>query len=265
MSPSSSRWSESWRVLAITAALAVAFIALERSELALLDVFGANDVWMKTRTAGDDEKLAAEAAAIASQSRRAWASLPPGHRLAAFRLGFEVGWASEFAGSYATSAPNVQARAAQVAAAHLAIAREQARLVGIDPGGVAMLPTRTLGDFVALGQRFEADESGMAQRVEERLTPLHRHLFLLGVHLGAAAETLESSGGKFSDPPGMLIHRHATLAGIPAPAWQPLLRDERGTSPALVLEHHRAALARLMAELADDSLDGAASDGPARR
>ena len=265
MSPPSSRWSESWRVLAITAALAVAFIALERTEFALLDMFGANDAWMRTRSAGDQDKLAAEAAAIASQSRPAWASLPPGHRLAAFRLGYEVGWASEFAGSFATSAANVQARAAQVAAAHVEIAREQARLVGIDPGGVAVLPTRTLADFVALGQRFESDESGLARRVEERLTPLHRHLFLLGAHLGAAAETIESSGGKFSDPPGMLIYRHATLAGVPAAAWQPLVRDERETTPALALEHHRAAIAGLLAELADDDFERVSRSRPASR
>ena len=252
MGPSSSRWSESWRVLAITAVLAFAFIALQRGELALLDLFGAETVRTTVRTRADDEKLAAEAAAIAAQSKRAWGSLPPGHRTAAFRIGYEVGWASELAGSFAMSAPKVQAQAAQISAAHLAIAREQARLVDIDPNNVTLLASRTLGDFVALRQRFEADEGGLGQRLQERLTPLHRHLFLLGEHVGAEAETVESSGGRLTDPPGMEISRHATLAGIPAAAWQPLVRDERGTSPQLVLEHHRVALEGLMIELADD-------------
>ncbi|MGZ5277691.1 MAG: hypothetical protein ACXWCU_17450, partial [Caldimonas sp.] len=96
-------------------------------------------------------------------------------------------------------------------------------------------------------------ESGLAQRVEERLTPVHRHLFLLGAHVGAAAATIESSGGQLSPQPISAVRREATLAGIPAATWQPLVQDRHGAAPAIVLERHRAALDGMLAELANDA------------
>src|SRR3982751_1430554 len=127
MNPWSTRWSESWRVLAFSAAAALAFVVLERVELALFDSVGADKLLAGTRSAGTDARLADEAKEVAARSRTAAASLPAGHRLATFRLGYEVGWASEFAGSFAMSDPAVQARAAAMATAHTTIAREQAR------------------------------------------------------------------------------------------------------------------------------------------
>jgi len=253
MSALSSRWSERWRVLAITAALALAFIGLERLELGVFDLLGADNLLARTRPASDDARLSAEAEAVAARSSAAWAALPAGHRAAAFRIGYEVGWASEFTGSLSRSPADLQARAAPIAAAHLAIAREQARRIGIDPAGVDALPTHTVADFTRLDARFDADESGLAQRVEERLTPLHRHLFLLGAHVGAASATIESTGGQLSPQPVSEVRREATLAAVPAAAWQPLVQDPHGVSPAVVLERHRAALDGLLAELANDA------------
>ncbi|MBV9890875.1 MAG: hypothetical protein JO090_08335 [Rhizobacter sp.] len=199
------------------------------------------------------------------RSSARWRSLPAGHRLASDRIGYEVGWASEFAGSFAMSPPHVQAKAAQVAAARLELARERARRVGIDPDAVVLLASRTPGDLAALGKRFETDEGGLAHRVEERLTPIHRHPFLLGAHVGAQAQTVESSGGELSAPPVTSIRRHATLAGLPAAARQPLVRDERAAAPAFVLEHHRLALEGLALELAEDAPGEAVRGRPAAR
>ncbi|HEX4233043.1 MAG TPA: hypothetical protein VH041_01940 [Caldimonas sp.] len=250
MSPWSDRWSESRRVLAYSAAAALAFVVLERIELALFDLTGTDRLLASTRSAAADDRLAAEAAAVAARSRTPAAALPAGHRLGAFRLGYEIGWASELAGSFAMSDPPVQARAKAIADAHVAVAREQARRLGIDDGGVAALPSRTLTDFVRLQDRFEADESGLARRVEARQTAIDGHLFLLGASVGGEAARVEGSGGRLSGPSVEAIRRHATLAGIAPAVWQPLAVDRSRAPQAAVLEGHRAAVAGVMAALA---------------
>lgn len=249
MALSSFRWSESWRVLAYSAAAALAFFALERFEFALFDLVGADRLLALTRTKATDDRLAAEARDLAERSRSTVA-LPSGHRLAALRLGYEVGWASEYAGSFAMSPARMQAQAAQTADAHVAIARDQARRIGIDGTLVAALPSRTLTDFIRLQERFEADENGVAARVEQRLTPIHRHLYLLGAHLGLEAAKVEGNGGEFALAPADLIRRHATLAGVAPALWQPLAADARGESPGQVLERYHAALNALGTDLA---------------
>ena len=246
----SSFWSESWRVLAYSAAAALAFVALEKAEFALFDLAGADRVVALTRSQSADDRLAAEARELTARSRGAAAALPPGHRVAAFRLGYEVGWASEFAGSFALSEPRRQAEAAAIADSHVQVAREQARVLGLDPAAVVLLPSRTLTDFVRLQERFEADEGGLAARVEARLTPIHRHLFLLGVTVGNDAAKVQGSGGKLSGAQVDAIRRHATLAGVAPAAWQPLVVDHRKEPPTVVLDRHRAAVEALMAALA---------------
>jgi hypothetical protein len=250
MSPWSSRWSESWRVLAYSAAAALAFVVLERVELALFDSIGADKLLAGTRSASADAQLADEARDVAMRSRSAAASLPAGHRLATFRLGYEIGWASEFAGSFAMSDPAVQAKAAAIAAAHTTVAREQARRLGVDGADVVALPSRTLTEFVRMQERFDADESGLAGRVEARLSPLHRHLFLLGESVGGEAAKVQSSGGRFSQPAVESIRRHATLAGLAPDAWQQLAVDPGGEPQAIVLKRHRAAVEGVIAALA---------------
>ena len=250
MNASPFRWSETWRVLAYSAAAALAFVALEQVEFALFDVAGADRMLALTRSKAADERLAAEAAQVAERSRDRAAALPPGHRLAAFQVGYEVGWASEYAGSFARSDAAVRAQAAAIADAHVAVAREAARRIGIDAAAVAVLPSRTPTDFARLQQRFDADESGLAQRVETRLTPLHRHVFLLGTAVGSDAAKVQSSRGKLTGLQVEPIRRHATLAGIDAAVWQPLVADRAGTAPAEVVERHRAALAALTSALA---------------
>jgi len=257
MTFSSFRWSESWRVLVYSAAAALAFVALERLELALFDAAGAERMLSLTRSKSADERLAAEAEDVSARSRGAAATLPAGHRLAAFGLGYEVGWASEFAGSLAMSDPSVQAKAAPIAEAHLALAREHARRIGIDVAGA--LPSRTLTDFVRLQERFESDESGLAGRVEAGLTPIHRHLFLLGAFVGMDAALVQGNRGELSGPQVEPIRRHATLAGVPPAAWQPLVADRRNEPATVVLDRHRVAVKDLLAAIAAGEVDARAA------
>ena len=92
--------------------------------------------------------------------------------------------------------------------------------LGLAP--VTFLVTRTLDDFARLTQRIEADETGLAERVTVAFSRHHRHLFLLGMHLGTEAARIQWSGGSLSLPPCVQIRRHATLAGIPPAIWEPL-------------------------------------------
>ena len=135
----------------------------------------------------------------------------------------------------------MRAQAATIGAAHIAVAQAQARALGV--GDVAALPMRSAAGFFALSDRLEGDENGLGARIEARLTPVHRHLYLLGAHVGAEAAKVESSRGKFAAlAPATLIRRHATLAGVAPALWQPLAADARGESPGQVLERYHAAL-----------------------
>jgi len=255
MTTVSPRWSETWRVLAYSAGLALAFVALSRLELALFSAFGTPEV-LAAIGAGperDDARLAVEAEQIAARSRAAAAALPAGHRLAAFRLGYEIGYASGLVGSLAMSAPAVRAQGATIGAAHVALAKAQAGALGV--GDVVALPSGSVKEFLTLAERIEDDENGLAGRLEERLTPIHRHLYLLGAHVGTEAARIESSGGKFTLAPATPIRRHATLAGIAPALWQPLAADARGETPAQVLERYRAGLSALGADLANRDVD----------
>jgi len=255
--PISLRWSESWRVLAYSAALALAFIALQRLELALFSAFATQEVLERIGgTPTDGEELAAEARTLAARSNAAAARLPPGHRLATFRLGYEIGYASELTGSFAASDAAVREKAAAVGAAHIAVAQSQGRALGL--GDVAALPMRSAADFFALTERVEKDENGLGARIETRLTPVHRHLYLLGAHVGAEAARIEGSGGQFSLPPATPIRRHATLAGVAPELWQPLAAEARGETPAQVLARYRSAVNSLAVAL----LAGDASNAP---
>jgi hypothetical protein len=253
----SRRWRETWRVLAYSAALALAFIALQRLEFALLATFGTKDV-LERIGAGphDEERLAVEAAELAARSKALAAPLPAGHRPATFRLGYEIGYASELVGSFVTSDAAVREKAAAIGAAHVAVAQQQARALGL--GDVAALPMRSAAEFFALGERVEKDENGLGARIETRLTPIHRHLYLLGAHVGAEAAKIESSGGQFALAPATSIRRHATLAGVAPALWQPLAADAHGETPSQVLARYRSALNALAAGLATSE----ASDAP---
>jgi hypothetical protein len=241
--------AETWRVLAYTLLIALAFIALERLQLA---VFNAPGTAAMLRRAGlldadPQARLAQQAEQVAAASRDALQRLPRGHRLAALRLGYELGYTSQLVGVYAMAPAEVQAAARQRAEPHLAAARQQAQWLGL--GEVDALPARSLREFTELGARYEADENGLAARVEQQLSPLHRHLVLLGAHVGGEAARVQDSGGRFALPPATPIRRHAVLAGIDSAVWQPLIAEPRDELPAQVLHRYRAAVDALAAEV----------------
>ena len=250
MPPPKTPSAEIGRVLAYTLAIALAFIALERLQLALFTAPATAALLQRVGLLDADPaaRLAKEADQVATASRDALQRLPHGHRSAALRLGFELGTISQLVGSYAMSPAEVQAAARQRAAPRLAVARQQAQALGL--GEVEPLPVRSLREFTELGARYEADESGLAARVEQQLSPLHRHLLLLGVQVGAEAARVEDSGGRFALPPATPIRRHAVLAGINAAVWQPLIIEPRDETPAQVLQRYRAAVDALAAEVA---------------
>ncbi|MGZ8259309.1 MAG: hypothetical protein ACXWUL_02020 [Caldimonas sp.] len=260
----SQRWRESWRVLAYSVALALGFVGLQRLELALFSAFGTPAVLERIGAgpAREEAALAVEAAQVAARSAAA-APLPAGHRLMTFRLGYEIGYASELVGSFAMSDAPARTQAATIGAAHVAVAQAQARALGL--GDVSAPRMQSPRDFFALADRIEADENGLGARIEARLTPIHRHLYLLGAHVGAESAKVESSGGKFALAPESLIRRHATLAGIGPELWRPLAADARGASPAQVLERHRAALNSLSADLARPGANELGASAPDAR
>jgi hypothetical protein len=250
MQPRHSKLAETWRVLAYTLAIALAFIALERAQLALFTLPGTARLlqrigWLDADPAA---KLHNEAEQVSAASRDALQRLPRGHRLATLRLGYALGYTSQLLGGYATSPPAVQAAARQRAEPLKDAARQQAELLGL--GEVQALPVRSLREFTELGARYEADENGLAARIEKQLSPLHRHLYLLGVHVGGEMARVDDSGGQFALPPATLIRRHAVLAGIDPAVWQPLLVEPRGEPPAQTVQRYRRSVDALAAEAA---------------
>ncbi|HPO20246.1 MAG TPA: hypothetical protein PLO07_13740 [Rubrivivax sp.] len=251
-------FAEVWRVLAYTLAIALGFVALGRLQLALFDA-PATVPWLQRLgwiQADPAPALRQRTAEIAAASAAAMRTLAPGHRSAAWRLGCELGYASQLVGVRALSAPEAQALGRKLAAPHAQRAAEIAAQWGL--GAAQPLGARSLREFTELGARYEADEDGLAARVEQRLSPLHRELYLLGAQLGGEAARIEDSGGQFSLPPAPLIARHATLAGIEPRWWQPLAAPPaKDEPPKQVLQRYRAALEALAGELR--RLDAAAA------
>jgi hypothetical protein len=146
------------------------------------------------------------------------------------------------------SPPAVQAAARQRAEPMLAAARQQAKDLAL--GEVDALPARSLREFTELGARYEADENGLAARIERQLSPLHKHLYLLGAQVGGEMARVDDSGGKFALPPATPIRRHAVLAGLDAAVWQPLIAEPREETPQQVVQRYRRAVDALAAEAA---------------
>jgi hypothetical protein len=258
MSQRSLPFAEMWRVLAYTLAIALAFVVLGRLQLALFSSAGTQG-WLQRMGwlhADPAAALRQQAAEITATSAAALRRLPSGHRMAALRLGYELGYASQLVGVHAMSAQQARALGQQQAAPHAALAAQIAAQWQL--GDAQPLDARSLREFTELGARYEADENGLAARIAERMSPWHRQLYLLGTLLGGEAARIEDSGGRFSLPPDTLIARHATLAGIEPALWQPLAAapapDE---APAQVLQRYRTALQALAAQLARQDADDA--------
>lgn len=238
-------WRESWRVLVYTLAVALAFIAFGRFQLQLFGGLASTAMFGQAGLyeTAPDAALLEQAAQVASRSQSASSRLPAGHRVAALRMGYEIGYASHLIGSVAMSDQTLQDKVRWLAGKHIEVAQLAAQHLGVPPEG--SLTTRKLQQFTDLHKRIEDDETGAAARIEERLSPLHRHLFLLGAHLGNEHARIETSGGELLSPPARLIRRHATLAGIELALWQPLIVTPSGETPEQTIARYRDGLARL--------------------
>ena len=89
----------------------------------------------------------------------------------------------------------------------------------------------------------------LAGRFERQLSLHHRHLYLLGMHLGTESARVETTAGGIASPETLLIRRHATAAGIAPGLWKPLASPPGLETPAQIVARYRAGLAALDASL----------------
>ena len=181
-----------------------------------------------------------EADEVARVSRQADQRLPAASRLEAYRLGFEVGYCSNILGSVALSSPEVQARFKVVLEPRLASAQDLARALGV--GDVTLLKVTNVDEFGHVPDRLEADELGLANRLEAVTSRRHRHLLLLGMQIGAGTSLTQVTGGHIHAQLRPLAGRHATLAGVPAWAWEPVTVAPAGDTADARLAAYQKAL-----------------------
>ena len=240
------------RFIGITVVLTVIYLLLMHADQRIFDMLVGTGVF------DAEERWAEEARTVAAASAEAERRLPPAHRLAAWRLGLSLGFASEWLGSAAALGPDAQMKARASVADRLRQAETIARALGMS--SVQPLQTRTLDDFSRLPDRIEADETGLAAAVEARLSPRHKHLFLLGMHVGAELCRVVATRGEVIGPDRTKIGRHSTLAGIPAELWQPVAEEPAGLDPEQAGARYRSAVEAVDAHLARGAgLTGGAS------
>jgi hypothetical protein len=185
----------------------------------------------------------AEAATVASAARDGDRSHPPEWRVAAFRLGYHVGYLTERVGGFSMSDDQTREKVRTITAPLLKSADDLARAMGVEPAEV--LPVSTMDEFARVDERLEQDELGLAARVEEKASLRHRHLLLLGMHLGLTVASGESTYGELIEPKRRFIGHHATLAAVPAAAWEPVARTPDGATAKDRLDRYMASLAAL--------------------
>ena len=184
-----------------------------------------------------------EAATVASAARDADRRLPPEWRVAAFRLGYHVGYLTELFGFFAMAPEEARNKVRTLSAARIKAAEDLALVMGVGPA--AALPVTTVGEFGRVEERIEQDELGLAARVEQKASVRHRHLLLLGMHLGVTAASAERTDGEFFDPKRRFIGHHATLASVPTATWEPVARAPEGATAEDRLASYLASLADL--------------------
>lgn len=250
MARSDITFGETWRVLAYTLVLALAFVALGRAQIALFNAPAMQRLLQGIGLADglSNTQLKQQAEAVAAASREAIARAPAGHRLATLRLGYELGYVSERIGLFAMAPAPARERAWQLLAPRRATADALAAGLGVAPA--AALGSDSLRQFGELGARYEADENGLAARLEQRLSPWHRHVYLLGAHIGMESARIEATQGEQSAPPATLIRRHAALAGIEPALWQPLAAPAEAATAELRMQRYRDAVQALARALA---------------
>jgi hypothetical protein len=225
------------RFLPVTLGITGLYLALNALWLALTPSLAA---LFDVRTAS---AWARDAAAVADAARDADGRLPAATRVAAYRLGFHVGYCSNVLGSVALSPPEVQSRVREFLAPRIRATQDLGNELGV--GEVSLLPVSNAEEFGRVNDRLDSDELGLAARVEKATSRRHRHLLLLGMHVGVAAALADISGGELQNPLRQYIGRHATLAGVPPAGWEPAARVGEGTTPEQQAAAYQAALTAL--------------------
>lgn len=225
------------RFLLVTLGITGLYLGLNALWLALTPALSA---LFDARSASAWER---EAADVREASRDADGRLPPETRLSAYRLGFHVGYCTNLLGSMALSAPERQEQMRQILAPRIQAIDTLGQALGV--GAVSLLPVSNADEFARVPSRLEADELGLAARLEAVTSQRHRHLLLLGVHAGVAMALADATGGEMHNRIRDYIGRHATLAGVPPSAWEPVAREASGATSKDRLEAYRASLTAL--------------------
>jgi hypothetical protein len=186
---------------------------------------------------------------VVEASRQADARLSAESRQNAYRLGFQVGYCSNIMGSVALQSPDVQARFRAVLEPQLKAVEDLALALGV--GRVPLLRVTNVDEFGDVPDRLEADELGLAARLEGVSSRRHRHLLLLGMHVGIGASLAQVTGGRLHDRLRPLAGRHATLAGVPTHAWEPVTVEPAGATADARLAAYQASLDVLDAAVAE--------------
>jgi hypothetical protein len=183
--------------------------------------------------------LEQEASRVAEVSAAREAQLTAEHRVAAWWLGVHLGYLSQYLGSFGSSDTPVRQQAYAASEKRIAAAQDLAALLGIGP--VHPLESSTAAQFSGLTARIEADAGGVGARIEERTTPRHKHLYLMGMHVGMTRASMQGDGWRRIIVPGQHIARHGALAGFSREQWEPLTRLPRGATQAEVIQSYEAA------------------------
>ena len=229
------------RFLLITFGITSLYLGLDALWLALTPALAS---LTDARTAAAWER---EAASVREAAREADDRLPAATRVAAYRLGFHVGYCSNVLGSVALSTAAARAQVHEILAPGLEAIEVLARELGA--GEVSLLPVTNVDEFGRVSTRLDEDELGLAARLERVTSRRHRHLLLLGLHVGVAAALADMSGGTLQNPQRQYIGRHATVAAVPARAWEPVARVH-DAAPHQSAAAYGEALTMLEAEIA---------------
>lgn len=229
------------RFLAITLGITGMYMALDQMWLALTPGLAS------VMSGSVERRWHDEVADVVRSSREADRRLPSSSRLVAYRLGLEVGYCSNLLGSFATSPPEIQARAREALAPRLSTVRALGQSLGLDDP--PLVPVANADQFARISERIEADETGLATRVETATSLRHRHLYLLGMHVGVSAALADVLRGQTFGPVREYIGHHATVAGVPASAWEPVAEAPAGANPEERWAAYRAAVDALQAAI----------------
>jgi hypothetical protein len=154
------------RFVVVTLSITAMYVVLQQTWLSLSPLAELYE----TQAEGDWPR---EAAAVAAAARDADRRLPPEWRVAAFRLGYHLGYLTERVGSLAMSDDEVREKVRAITTPLVKSAEDLALAMGVGPA--AVLPVSTADEFARIEQRIEQDELGLAGRMEQKVSAHHRH------------------------------------------------------------------------------------------